>query len=581
MEETKKAFNFYNFTGRREDVLLGDNKSRNFPVDPNLPRWICQNCRNPLCVVGVDPYAEKFLSDSSTRSVMQGSSLHGANSMLGSAPMDNSFVVLPKQRPQQAHGVPPRPRGGGAVQPDSGHSGKAMDESFVVVDKSENASDGGGAHFPSLEGTNGQLQPNNSGFHSTISVLKRAFEIATEQTQVEQPLCLECMRVLSEKLDKEVEDVNRDIEAYEACLQQLEGEAQDVLSEADFLKEKLKIEEEERKLEAAIEETERQNAEVNAELKELEQKSNRFKELEERCLQLSFQYSFKICVCARQLLPFSESPFGVPDSTHLFAGQCIHEERDAILAKAEVSQAHLELLMKTNVLNDAFPIHHDGEFGTINNFRLGRLPKIPVEWDEINAAWGQACLLLHTMCQYFKPKFQYPFRIMIMIFGHRLACFHTSENLDSNDSKYPVPYFVDLEYSLHGDVFGPVNLFWSTRYDKAMALFLTCLKDFADFAYSKDVENNVPPERRFRLPYKIENDKVENHPITQSFNKAENWTKALKYTLCDLKWALYWFIGSTNFQPLSAMAAPRIEVPSVNASNRKRGTDSKSVSRHT
>lgn len=44
----------------------------------------------------------------------------------------------------------------------------------------------------------------------------------------------------------------------------------------------LKIEEEERRLEAAIEETERQNAEVNAELKELELKSSRFKELEER-----------------------------------------------------------------------------------------------------------------------------------------------------------------------------------------------------------------------------------------------------------------------------------------------------------
>lgn len=42
------------------------------------------------------------------------------------------------------------------------------------------------------------------------------------------------------------------------------------------------------------------------------------------------------------------------------------EERDAILAKIEVSQAHLELLKRTNVLNHAFPISHDGKFGTIN-----------------------------------------------------------------------------------------------------------------------------------------------------------------------------------------------------------------------
>lgn len=30
------------------------------------------------------------------------------------------------------------------------------------------------------------------------------------------------------------------------------------------------------------------------------------------------------------------------------------------------------------MLNDAFPIWYDGEFGTINNFRLGRLPKVQV-----------------------------------------------------------------------------------------------------------------------------------------------------------------------------------------------------------
>lgn len=122
---------------------------------------------------------------------MQGSSIHGANSVLASTRMDNSFVVLPKQRPQ-AQGVPPRPRAG-AVQPDSSQSGKSMDESFVVVYKSESSSDGGGAHLPSSDGgPNGPLQPNNSGFHTTITVLKRAFEIATTQTQV----CMQCKETL-------------------------------------------------------------------------------------------------------------------------------------------------------------------------------------------------------------------------------------------------------------------------------------------------------------------------------------------------------------------------------------------------
>lgn len=114
---------------------------------------------------------------------MQGSSIHGANSVLGSTRMDNSFVVLPKQKPQ-TQGIPPRPRSG-LGPPDMSQPGKTMEESFVVVYKSESASDGSGTHLPSTEaGSNGPLQPHNSGFHSTITVLKRAFEIATTQTQV-------------------------------------------------------------------------------------------------------------------------------------------------------------------------------------------------------------------------------------------------------------------------------------------------------------------------------------------------------------------------------------------------------------
>ncbi|KAK7832594.1 beclin-1-like protein [Quercus suber] len=79
---------------------------------------------------------------------------------------------------------------------------------------------------------------------------------------------------------------------------------------------------------------------------------------------------------------------------------------------------------------------------------------------------------------------------------------------------------------------------------------------------------------------RIENDKVGTYSITQSFNKQENWTKALKYTLCNLKWALFWFIGNTNFQPLTSVASSHAEVPDIGSLYR-RGTDSKLESRNT
>lgn len=52
--------------------------------------------------------------------------------------------------------------------------------------------------------------------------------------------------------------------------------------------------------------------------------------------------------------------------------------RDSVTHKYKVAAAQLEKLKKTNVFNDVFHIWHDGHFGTINNFRLGRLPSVPV-----------------------------------------------------------------------------------------------------------------------------------------------------------------------------------------------------------
>ena len=63
------------------------------------------------------------------------------------------------------------------------------------------------------------------------------------------------------------------------------------------------------------------------------------------------------------------------------------------------AQGQLDKLKKTNVFNAAFHIWHSGHFGTINGFRLGRLPSVPVDWNELNTAWGQTVLLLHSLAR--------------------------------------------------------------------------------------------------------------------------------------------------------------------------------------
>ncbi|BBN15663.1 beclin [Marchantia polymorpha subsp. ruderalis] len=522
--------------------------------DPNLPRWQCQMCRHYLSTAGVEAFVEKLHG-------VQGSVHGGSGSVFAGSRMDQSFVVLPKSKnalQQPGSGfLPPRPRSGGIAYPTPGytpaanqpispsappggsshpgpvghelHGSRAMDESFVVLPsaaasmyKFDNAGDGGAGHRGAVA-SNAQ-HTNPASFDSQVIVVQRCFEIASAHTQVEQPLCLECMRTLSEELEKEVEEVNRDIRAYEFCVERLEKQQKDALTEEEFAREKLNVEEQERQLELEIRKVNEQREEVEAQLRELDLKSEEFEELEER-----FWHDcndFRLQLTAHQ------------------------EERDAVLAKMEVAKSQLEILKRTNVLNDAFHIWHDGDFGTINNFRLGRLPSVPVEWDEINAAWGQACLLLYTMAQYCRLNFTY--RILPMGSYPRIA---------DNKNTY--------------ELFGPVNLFWSTRYDKAMTFFLACLKEFAEFAYAKDRAANVSPDKCFSLPYKIENDKVEGYTITQSFNRQDRWTKALKYTLCNLKWALYWLIGNTTFQS----ASPSSSVALVPGGGAHSQTETKSGSR--
>lgn len=71
----------------------------------------------------------------------------------------------------------------------------------------------------------------------------------------------------------------------------------------------------------------------------------------------------------------------------------------SITAALSNTQREIANLARTNVYNDAFCIGHDGVFGTVNGLRLGRVAGVNVEWSEINAAWGQALLLLYTIAR--------------------------------------------------------------------------------------------------------------------------------------------------------------------------------------
>ncbi|XP_010633833.1 beclin-1 isoform X2 [Fukomys damarensis] len=88
---------------------------------------------------------------------------------------------------------------------------------------------------------------------------------------------------------------------------------------------------------------------------------------------------------------------------------------------------------------------------------------------------------------------------------------------------------------------GGLRFFWDNKFDHAMVAFLDCVQQFKE-----EVEKG---ETRFCLPYRmdVEKGKIEDtggsggsYSIKTQFNSEEQWTKALKFMLTNLKWGLAW-----------------------------------------
>eukprot|EP00898_Chlorokybus_atmophyticus_P000504 jgi/Chlat1/1454/Chrsp12S08682 len=487
-----------------------------------MAKWFyCQLCQHPL---DVSVQGDAAGLDKSTANAGWAASV--MNSAMGASRLDHSFVVLPvKERGGQAPSPTsvaaastPRPSAAPVAQPPAhlhSHPPSAVypahrnvEESFVVLPSSasiyrhERQEHSGAASTP-RHGTAVQRNTHfNASIDAQINALARIFDMASTDTQVDQPLCLDCLKALGAELDAEFKEGLEEAKQYEDFLNKLRMQPEPGVSEEELKKDMRRAEEDEKKLLAKLAQADSEHAALQKQLADLDAQSKELDLLEER-----YWHDF--------------NDFRLQLSDH-------QEERDGIIARMDVANAQLEVLRHTSVFNDAFYIWHQGEFGTINGFRLGRLPGAPVEWDELNAAWGQACLLLYTMAQTCKLNFS-SYRILPLGSFPRIA-----------DSRHTY------------ELFGPVNVFWRNRYDKAMVLFLACLKEFAEFANARDRARDPPPDKCFELPYKIEGDKVHGLTIKLSFNRDEKWTRALKYTLCNLKWALAWLTNNHNSPPTSS-----------------------------
>ena len=213
-----------------------------------------------------------------------------------------------------------------------------------------------------------------------LCVTASLFDMLSDNSSVDQPLCEECTDTLLHCLEQQLEQAEQDSQQYQEYLNSLNSETEDSsnLGQLQAELDSLKLEEQE--LMQELETLKEENENID---NELEMQNRARESLEEQEEQYWKQYSLH-----KQQLLLAE------------------DEYRSLDCQLRYNQSQLDKLKKTNVFNATFHIWHSGHFGTINGFRLGRLPSIPVDWNELNTAWGQTVLLLYSLVKRIKLELQ-------------------------------------------------------------------------------------------------------------------------------------------------------------------------------
>ncbi|CAG8590992.1 4623_t:CDS:2 [Racocetra fulgida] len=187
-----------------------------------------------------------------------------------------------------------------------------------------------------------------------LKVANRLFDLMSSRSEIDHPMCQECTDMLLDSLSKQLSDASRERDCYIDFLKKVNVS---IISDA-----------EQESLQKEIHEIRSSELAAIKTLKEIESERDTLKKelaaLEEE---------------ARELDKLEESYWQEFNDFHLQL-QAFQNERDSVNLKYDHDAKQLEKLQRTNVYNDTFCIciSHDGHFGTINGFRLGRLPDVMV-----------------------------------------------------------------------------------------------------------------------------------------------------------------------------------------------------------
>jgi beclin 1 len=366
--------------------------------------------------------------------------------------------------------------------------------------------------------SSGSGTPGGASIADGLETTNRMFEILSARSDIDHPICVECTELLIEGLQKRLGVATRERDAYVDYLRRANTDvpsAEEVRAAETALKTA-------RKAEATaitqLENLEAEKAELDNQLAALETES--------------------------RILDQEENEFWKNRNAFNSELTGFQNERDALATRFAHDQQVLHQLQRRSVYNDTFNITHDNHFATINGLRLGRLANPYVDWPEINAAWGQTCLLLATLAERLGYKFE----------GYELLPMGSTSTIKRLELKTgstatePTRQSSTTHLELYSSGDFPINFgFLHRKFDTAMVAFLDCLRQLGEH-----VENTPLPsshttsstylgpggQQGVKMPYEIRKEKIHDQSIKLAGNKDEGWTKACKYTLTCCKYLL-------------------------------------------
>ena len=373
--------------------------------------------------------------------------------------------------------------------------------------------------IPGIDGT----EDEGKAMSQDMERVSRLFEILSARSDIDHPICVECTELLVDGLQKRLEAATRERDAYAGFLKQVHA---DVPTEEEVKESKELLAKAQEEQEAAIKvlkELEREKAAMDEEIAELEEEA--------------------------RALDIEEAKFWSERNDFAMKLGEFQNIRDSVNLQYDHDSQQLEKLQRTNVYNDTFCISHDGKFGTINGLRLGRLSNVPVDWPEINAAWGHTVLLLATVADKLGFKFEgyelQPMGSTSRIIRYDYPSPSASRAGSQQGSVRPAKKSI-LELYSSGDM--PLGLtFMHRKFDVAMEAFLECMRQLGAFV-EKESAKNSETGKGLPLPYKIEGEKIGDVSIKLGIAQDDAWSRACKFTLTCCKFLLAHAsnVGSTN-----------------------------------